>query len=174
MFKVTAIQIAAIAASVLAVLFAIFVGRLLWPAARRQDSRNTEWCRSFTATRYRPMERLLSADDESFLRSQPASTHRFLRRFRAERRKIFRQYLTNIRRDFQSLYLELNDLLLASEVDRPDLAAELVRVKATFYFALAAVEYRLLLHAIGIGTVNAQPLVESMRFFETQFAELAA
>src|ERR1700722_16959829 len=61
---------------------------------------SVDWISELSATRYRPMERLLADDDYRFLASQPGCDNKMLRRVRSERRRLFRGYLACLSRDF--------------------------------------------------------------------------
>jgi ketosteroid isomerase-like protein len=130
----------------------------------------------FSPGKYRPMERLLRADDFSFLSGQPGYSPRMGRRFRQQRRKIFRAYLRNLKRDFGALSLALQTLIVHSADDRGDLAAALARQRLAFTVGILAVEGRLLLHAAGMSTiqVDVRELVASVEAMQTQMGVLLA
>src|SRR5437588_9808716 len=78
------------------------------------------------AARYRPMFRLLDESDCGFIASGfPGRSN--LRRFRAERRSLFRVYLRNLGADHARIVGAIRDLLVQSQLDRPDLAKALFR-----------------------------------------------
>src|ERR1041385_2461454 len=77
--------------------------------------------------RFRPMERLLSEEDFRYLAAHPGATPRMVRRLRAERRRLFRAYLRSLQRDFTRIYSAIQLILVQSEVDRPELAAALLK-----------------------------------------------
>src|SRR5438105_538368 len=69
--------------------------------ASRVDSEIApDQCLVLSLDKYRPMERLLQEDDFRFLANQPGFSPQLGRRFRTERRRIFRGYLRNLRKDF--------------------------------------------------------------------------
>ena len=111
------------------------------------------------------MERLLSSRDLQFLASQsgkPADIGKWKR----ESLSIFRTYLGELSKDFQALHGYARRMVAESHVESPDLAATLVRQQATFYRTRVALEFRLILFALGIGSVDVAPLlqmVEAMR-----------
>ncbi|HWB97508.1 MAG TPA: hypothetical protein VG672_12415 [Bryobacteraceae bacterium] len=121
--------------------------KLLQP--QRSLPTSTDWIQDLSASRYRPMARLLSNDDFRFLASQPGYNRAMARRLRRERRKAFRGYLRCLTRDFGRVCTAIQLLLMDSAADRPDLAAALVKQRAIFRLNLLAVECRLLLHACG-------------------------
>ena len=124
--------------------------------------------------KYRPMERLLLEDDFQFLSAQAGYSPRLGRRFRAERRRVFRGYLRALRKDFDRLSLAFQTLILHSAEDRGDLAAALVRQRLLFAAGMLAIEMRLLLHAAGMTTikVDVHGLLESMATIQAQMTQL--
>lgn len=126
----------------------------------------------FSASKYRPMGRLLSESEFEYLASQPGYTAEIGRRFRADRRRIFRGYLRSIRRDFSRLYLAAKLVALYSQVDRPDLATALLRRRAEFAYALMMIEVRLALHHFGLATVDVSGLVEAIERLQTEVRQL--
>lgn len=125
-----------------------------------------------TPGRYRPMERLLREDDFVFLAKQPGFTPGLGRRLRAERRIIFRGYLRNLRMDFTRATTACHLLIVHSAEDRADLASALMRQKVMFGLGILAVEGRLMLHAAGLGPVDARGLVESLETMQAQMRML--
>ena len=129
----------------------------------RQDSDfSIDQCLVLTVEKYRPMERLLREDDFRFLASQRGFSPQLGRRFRAERRRVFRGYLRSLKKDFSRIILVSKLMVLHADEDRADLAKGLIRQRLMFSVGILAVEARLLLHAAGIGTVEVRGLVESL------------
>ena len=124
--------------------------------------------------KYRPMERLLQEADFRFLCTQPGYSPQMGRRFRVERRRVFRAYLRSLKRDFASVSLALRTLMLHSAEDRGDLAAAVVRQRLSFAAGMLAVEGRLLLHAAGMNSldVDVRGLVASLETMQAQMREL--
>ncbi len=132
----------------------------------RVTDANCDWAEDFSIAKYRPMQRLLSGDDLTFLRSQPGYDRSLEKSLGKDRRRVFRSYLKSLRRDFDRLYFAAKQSILYSETDNSMLVQVLVRQRATFYFALGVVQIRLAMHALGLGTVEIQPLlgaVDAMR-----------
>jgi len=124
--------------------------------------------------KYRPMARLLRADDFQFLAAQPGYSADLGRRFRPQRRQIFRAYLGSLKKDFTRVSLTFQTLIVHSAEDRGDLAAGLVRQRMLFAFAMLAVEGRLLLHAAGVNSVaiDVSGVVESLETMQAQMSML--
>jgi hypothetical protein len=133
---------------------------LLWMMRQANAAsrlRDPNRARTFRASAYRPMERLLAEQDFEFLRLQPGYRPDVERRLRTERRAIFRHYLRNLGRDFRALESAVRELILTSPQDQSALLAELARQNLRFRFGVARVELRLALDAAHLG--GARPEV---------------
>jgi hypothetical protein len=150
-------------ATVLAIL-ALVVGRQLWRLLHPLNAPafSARWWAAFSMVRYRPMERVLGEADFEFLSRQPGVDKKTLRAFRAERRGIFRAYVRDIAADFNRLHTAARILLLTSREDRPDLAVTLFKLRATFTYAMLAIQWRLALHALGVRSLDVHALVEAV------------
>jgi hypothetical protein len=153
-------------------------GALLFFFRTLSSRRNSDMSRSgslvLSPGKYRPMERLLQQDDFRFLSTQPGYSPDMGRRFRVERRRIFRAYLRSLKRDFARISLALRTLILHSAEDRGDLAAAVVRQRLMFAAGMFAVEGRLLLHAAGVSSVevDVRGLVASLETMQDQMRAL--
>src|SRR3954471_8954261 len=134
-----------------AAIFA-FMRRVLAPAT--VSACDPQWISEFSLTKYRPMQRLLDDSDARYLSAHDSCTPQMLKRLRTERRRIFRSYLRSLISDFNRLHMAARMVLLYAEQDRPDLASALFRQRVTFTVAVVAIECRLVLHALGLTTVN--------------------
>jgi hypothetical protein len=123
-----------------------------------------------SATRYRPMQRLLDPAEEAFVAQHADKAA--VRRFRAQRRRVFRGYLCSLERDFDKTCGAIRLVLVDSHQDRPELAAALMKQQARFVLATALVRGRLWLHAAGIGTVDARGLVGSLEAMCSELGQL--
>jgi hypothetical protein len=123
------------------------------------------------AARYRPMYRLLDESDCGFIASGSHGNAN-LRRFRSERRQLFRVYLRNLGTDHARIVGAMRDLLVESELDRPDLAKALYRCQLMFALAMISVEFKLQLHALGIGTVDVHSLVAAVEGLQLQLQDM--
>lgn len=120
------------------------------------------------ANRYRPMVRLLADEDALFVSSNKA----MVRKLRTERRRIFRSYLDCLTKDYGRLLNGVRLSMVRSGVDRPDLAQALAKNQISFTIALCRIEFRLLLHQVGIGKVDVTGLVDAMDALCTQVSFL--
>jgi hypothetical protein len=143
-------------------------------STRTSTDISADGCLVLSPGKYRPMERLLQNDDFRFLASQPGFSPQLGRRFRTERRRIFRAYFKSLKRDFAQVSLTIQTLLVHSAEDRGDLAAALVRQRLAFAFNVLAVEGRLALHAAGVDTalIDVRGMVESLETMQAQMQML--
>jgi hypothetical protein len=133
---------------------------------------SVDWINDLSITRYRPMERLLSEEDYRFLASQVGFDKKMLRKIRSERRKVFRGYLAGLSRDFSLVGAALRLMMMYSAQDRPDLAGILYKQQALFAFGMLGVQWRLVLHACGLGTVDVRGLVRAMEFMRLELRQM--
>ncbi|MDP9054274.1 MAG: hypothetical protein M3N93_08230 [Acidobacteriota bacterium] len=120
--------------------------------------------------RYQPMLRLLSDADLTFL---PAGTE-LRASLRRRRRELFRGYLRCLTRDYAQLLAGLRLAMVNSGIDRPDLARALAKNKMLFALALCKIEFRLAMHATGIGNVDISGLVEALEVLRGQAQALSS
>lgn len=130
-----------------------------------------DWITELSAERYRPMMRLLQADDLAFLKSQPGYTTARESQFRMQRVQVVRGYLRCLHADFRRISIAIRVLMVQSRDDRPDLARVLVRRRMVYTAAAAMVHGRLFLYRWGICGVDATGL---MRTFEQMRQDLRA
>ena len=159
----------AVTAGVLAALFAA----LAWMLIRRRRANTVDddgGSIGFKLENYEPMESLLAEEDLMFLQSQPGYRPEMGARWKRERRRIFRLYLAELKRDFWRLHAQARNLVAHSDAGSPDLVTALLRQLWTFRWAMAGLQMRLALDWAGIGRVDAAPLLELV---EAMRADLA-
>ena len=162
----------------LAVVLAAVMGLLVRSLSKQSsNSRNSAqwspgWFEEFSAASYRPMSRLLSEEDFRFLSKQAGYTPELGKRLRKDRRIAFRGYLRNLTGDFNRLYSGAAILMVYSEVDRAELASSLLRIRANFYYALFAVQFRLAIHAAGFEMMDITPMLQSLEFLQVKVRSL--
>jgi hypothetical protein len=122
--------------------------------------------------RYRPMFRLLDESDCEFISAGFPGNSRMLRRFRAERRSLFRIYLRNLGNDHARIVGAIRSILVESQLDRPELAKALYHCQFMFALAMVNVEFKLLLHAMGIGTVDVRSMVSAVEGLQLQLQDM--
>src|SRR5438270_4473032 len=155
-------MLATITVTVLFLLIASGLCLLLKKMAPKSASAPVEAPEGYSARRYDPMQRLLDDSAEAFV-SDPAFSKSQINKIRSERRSIFRGYLRCISRDHGTICSSIRSIMIASNVDRPDLAKALTRSELFFVGARFAIEYRLFLHFMGWGTVDVRDLVTAFK-----------
>jgi hypothetical protein len=121
------------------------------------------------ADRYRPMLRLLSDADISFV----SANSKLRNSLRARRRELFRGYLRCLTRDYARLLAGLRLAMVQSGSDRPDLFRALAKNRVLFALAICKIELRLAVHATGIGNVEISGLVEALEVLRSQVQVLS-
>jgi hypothetical protein len=146
----------------------VFFFRALSPGSRAKAT--LEECLVLSPEKYRPMERLLHEDEFRFLASQEGYSPEMGRRFRKQRRRVFRGYLRSLKHDFAGVSRALQTLIVHSAEDRGDLTAAVARQRFAFAAGLAAIELRLAFHAAGIGPIHidARGMVDALETMQAQ------
>ena len=85
---------------------------------------------------------------------------------------MFRGYLACLSRDFSLVGAALRLMMMYSAQDRPDLAGILYKQQALFAFGMLAVQWRLVLHACGLGTVDVRGLVRAMESMRMELRQM--
>jgi hypothetical protein len=146
--------------------FAMLMHRLLLRVDATENE--AEWLDCFAVQNYLPMERLLDRSDYEFLKAQPGYRPEIARRLRADRRKIFCEYLRRLVRDFNQLIGIAKLMMVNSDVDRPDLARAISRQRNLFYLNVLAIECRLVLQPLGVPQVDVRGLLNSLQVVHTE------
>jgi hypothetical protein len=132
-----------------------------------------EWVESFSIERYRPMLGLLANEDFAFLSRQPGFDSSIYKKLRRERLAIFEQYLGRLILDFKKLHATARFLIAQSDVDRSDVAMQLIRLRWMFALNVVNVQIRFQLCRLGLGTVHAQVLIARLQQLNEQLGGLA-
>lgn len=119
-----------------------------------------EWISELETDRYRPMLRLLADDDLNFLRSQPGFTPAMAKRLRAQRIRLFRDYLGNLENDFNRVCSLLKVILVQSNEDREDLAGLILRNQITFVLGMVRIRASIMLYSLGICSIDVSDLLK--------------
>lgn len=144
-----------VAAAAAGLAFLLLFRHLLRPVSPPR----LEWLSEFSVARYRPMMRLLDREDYEFLAGEPGFHPRIARALRARRRKIFRDYLRSLRRDFNRLHCLAKLYLLHAAEDRPDLATDLLKLRWVSWYAIACARARLALEPLGVRPADVRGLL---------------
>ncbi len=150
---------------------------IAWIWRQRQGKRETGdsgGSGGFSISRYQPMEHLVSEDDFAFLASQSGYEPEIGVRWKRERRRIFRLYLDELKRDFRRLHAEARAMAANADAESAELVGILMRQQLTFWRAMAGLELRLALRAAGIGRVDVRPLIELLEAMRVDLARFSA
>ena len=128
----------------------------------------------FSLDRYQPMARLLAEDDLLFLKSHPGYRPAMGARWQRERRRIFRQYLRELKSDFYRLHAQARRLVAHSGADSADLMEVLMKQQMTFFWATTALEFHLALQRVGLGKADIAPLLELLGAMRADLAQRTA
>ncbi len=161
---------------ILSVVVISIIGSLLLyrGGLRRQTSLpDAAWLHDFSPEKYRPMLRLLDSQDYDWLTSQGMEKSA-IRELRTERRRIFGTYLQNISRDFGKLHSAASALVLALPGDEPELAGRLLTVRVQFQRTMMLVRMNLLLHDLGLGSVDVRQLVSGIEALHQELRPMIA
>lgn len=137
---------------------------IVWKLNRavRPDGVDAAWWKHFSAEKYAPLEHLLDASEFEFLAVQCGLSRRSMRQFRARRARIAREFLGEMRADFERLQAVGQALVVAGRCGA-GFQDELFRHRLIFTRAWWRVRAEVLLWQIGLGGVDAGRLLESMR-----------
>lgn len=128
----------------------------------------------FSMARYEPMTRLMSDEDLLFLESQPGFRPEIGKRFVRERRRVFRLYLKELKRDFKRLHAYAREMVASMPADHAPLVGLLIRQQARFWYEMTAVELRLSLDWMGSGAIDPSRLVNAIGSMHAEIGRLAA
>jgi len=95
-------------------------------------------------------------------------------RWKRERRRVFRLYLTDLKHDFWRLHAEARTLVAHSGADSSELVTVLMRQLWIFMRATTGLEMRLALQWAGIGKIDAAPLIELLEAMRADLAHRTA
>lgn len=154
-------------------------GALFVPVLRRLfreshlEEVTPEWLEEFSASRYRPMERLLSSEDFDFLASQPGFEPQIAKKLRNERKVIFRSYFNSLIQDFNRLHITARAVIAHSKTDQSHAAAQLMRLRFAFSLAVLRTEVSFALYRMGVGSMNSRAVVAYLEEMSAQVHSLA-
>jgi len=158
------------AAGSLAVLLTT-VWKMMHP--REESNENPGESGTFSPERYRPMERLLLAAEFRFLESQPGYTKEIGAEWKRGRRKTFRMYLDELKRDFRRLHARARALVAEAGAESAELVGVLIRQQFAFWAAIAMVEVRFALAGSDLPRIDIRAVVELMDSMRLDLERLA-
>jgi len=109
--------------------------------------------------------------DQNLAAAQGRDAEKKLRKVRVH---IFRSYTQQLSDDFERISKALKALMVASEVDRPDLAGFLMKQQLLFSVVMMSVEIKLIPYELGWSGVDVSGLLRSLQRMRTQLESLAA
>jgi hypothetical protein len=119
------------------------------------------------------MARLLSDHDLDFLKAQPGFRPEIGKKFRRERRRIFRLYLQELARDFHRLHAHARAVVASLPAEHSALVGVLLRGQLRFWYEIASLEMRLTFSEVG-ASVDARALVEAIGAMHAEIKRLSA
>lgn len=138
----------------------------------RVDDLSLEALLEFSTEKYKPLEQLLDQREFSFYARQEGFDGALGRRFRADRRRIFRRYLRALRKDFSRLFEAARILATYSSIDRPDLTRGLWRQRWEFERMMWSIEIRMMMRSAGIEAHDVHRLILSLDQMHMSLCEL--
>jgi hypothetical protein len=112
-------------------------------------------------SRRTPLENL-DSESISFLVKHPALNRTFVRELRRERRKVLREYLRSLRRDFNRTCAAIGAAMVESAEDRPDLAHAIFKQQVLFRLGLLQAECSMILEALGLVEVDFDGIIDAL------------
>src|SRR5262245_33505583 len=105
-----------------ATIFCLFLAGLVFLACRKLTAdanlpKDDEWLQYLSPHRYRPMQRLLDPQEHRSLENHPAMSRKMLRRIRARRISLFREYLLCLSLDYRRVCKAIKLLMVQSHND---------------------------------------------------------
>lgn len=150
--------------------FALVLRRI--SARGRHVTMDREWLDGLAASRWKAMGRLVDGRDLAYIASQPGTSPAMVRCFRSQRVQLFRMYTEWLNEEFDRVCTAMKVLIIYSQVDRPDLAALLIKTRLRFAVCLMVVEYRLVFIRFGMSEVRIGSLVSSLDALQLTLREL--
>lgn len=160
-----------LAAVAVAALILIVAWRRAW--RKREDSLeiNEAWLENFSLGSYLPMLRLANSGDSGYLNSQRGPEA--AARYRRLQRRMLREYLRGLSRDFHRLHIIAVESSWRGRIDHENSALALMEEKLEFIFSVWVIELRLFLDKFSPCTVNPQPLLANVNELTAKAREIA-
>ena len=161
--------------SIVAALFAAALGILLirmLSYRRRPTGENA--LSDFSLSRYQVMTELISGEDVQFFSGQKGITRSQYRRFKHNRRRIFRLYLRELTADFHVLHGQAREMVADAPKENSHLVGSLFRLQMDFWRFLTMIEVQLVMDRLGLGTVDSRRLLETMNLLQASLAGSSA
>jgi len=149
-----------LAAVTVAALIVVVIWRRAW--RKREDSLeiNEAWLENFSPHSYLPMLRLANSGDSGYLKTQRGPEA--AARYRRLQRRMLREYLRGLSRDFHRLHIIAAESSGRVRIDGENSSLALIEEKLEFIFSVWSIELRLLLDKLSPCTINPQPLLTNV------------
>lgn len=156
------------------IIFLLLLYRLVQrsKSAAEQQPWSEEWFSEFSAFRYLPMQRLLTDEDENYLLQMTAGLKVDRAAFRAERRRLYAEYLQMIAADFQRLSVGLRLAIVHAPQDQTREVQSLLGLEWEFRKLLLQARVRLVFHWAGVQPGNTTALINAMQGLEFGLREM--
>jgi hypothetical protein len=137
-----------------------------------EEAWSEQWFNDFSAFRYTPMRRLLSAEEEEYWVRSNGDTKARREEFRAERRRLFREYLGLISADFQRLSQGARLSIVHAAEDRSADIEQLLTLEWSLRKMLWMAHVRVGLHWLGLKPVEPTEIINALQGFEFSLREI--
>src|SRR4051812_26598091 len=117
---------AGIVAALIAVALGILLVRML---SYRRPLSSEDVPAEFSLSRYQPMTQIMADEDAQFLSGQPGVSVTLQKRFKRNRRRVFRLYLRELTADFGALHERAREIAADSPAGNSALIGSLVRMQ---------------------------------------------
>jgi hypothetical protein len=161
------------------IVFLLLLAKMLQRTRFRPDGSeeqetawSEEWFAEFSSFRYLPMRRLLADEDEEFFARSTNDSEDLRTEFRAERRRLFCQYLDLMQADFQRLSEGLKLAMIHAGEDQTPEVYRLLRMEWNFRKLLWMARLRVVFHWAGIRAIEPVELINALQGFEFGLREV--
>lgn len=146
-----------LAAAALAALIAITVRRRPWRRREENLAAMEAWLESYSPDVYLPMLRLAHSEDTGYLTTYRGSEE--AARYRRVQRRILKEYLRSLSRDFHRLHALATESALRARNDHENSSLALVEEKLDFIFSMWSIELCLFVNEFAPCAINLRPLL---------------
>jgi hypothetical protein len=151
------------------------IGIVAWRRAwrKREDSLeiNAAWLENFSPGTYLPMLRLANSGDSGYVNAKRGPEAAAI--YRRLQRRMLREYLRALSRDFHRLHTIAADSAWRARIDHENSALALVEEKLEFIFSVWIIELRLFLDKFSPCTINPRPLLANVDEVTAKAREIA-
>jgi len=158
------------------VLLVVAALNLTWRSAPagndgRSYGSNTSFLDQFSVFRYRPLLRLATRIDRSYL--QRVHGKRLAGAYRKIQRDLLREYLRDLSKDVNRLYAILNARSVHAPSDEGNISLALTEQQTTFALLIWGIEARLVLDAVMPRPIDIGPLISAFEALTAQTQAVA-